>query len=133
MRRYSIDQIAQISTGSGKDNCSEEINENDETHTEAAEATEIFQKDQFGQVMDRGVDPSAPLREKNTPRLWSGGTSIRVWYEFVGHLRKVFGHECRKVAIFSKRKEILFVQCVHVTNIIVVDDFVGYDQGPTFI
>lgn len=133
MRCDAVDQITQVTTGSGQDNRSEEVDEYNETHTEAAEAAKVWQPDQLREVMDCGINPTTSLGQEHTPRLWRGGACVSVRYKFIGHLRKVFGHKCGKISILSKSKKVFLVQGIHVTGIVVINDFVGDDQWPTFI
>ena len=45
----------------------------------------------------------------------------------------MFRHEGCEIPIFSQREKILLMQSVHVADVVVVDDLVGDDQGPTFV
>ena len=133
MSRHTVNQISQVATSGGKDDCAEEINEDNEPHAKAAEATEVFQPDQFSQVVNCRVDPASSLRKKDTPRVWCRCASESIGYKLIGHLWEMFGHECCKESIFSKREEILFVQRVHVAGIVIIDDLVRDDQWPPFV
>ncbi len=133
MRCNAVDEIAQITTGSRQDDRSEEVDEDNKTHTEATEAAKVWQPHQFREVVDCGINPPTSLRQEHAPRLRRGGACVSVRYEFVRHLRKVFRHKCCKISILSKRKEILLVQGIHVTGVVVIDDFIGDDQWPSFI
>ncbi len=42
-------------------------------------------------------------------------------------------HECRKVSIFSKRQQILLMQCIDFAVLIFVEYSIRYDQWPAFI
>lgn len=59
---YSVDQVGEVNAGSRKNDGSQQIDENDETHTETTETAEIFQRSQFNQVVDCGIDPATSLR-----------------------------------------------------------------------
>ena len=60
-----VDEVAEVDTGSWQDECSEEIQEYDETHREAAEAAQVIDPNQFGQIVDSRIDPSSSLREQD--------------------------------------------------------------------
>lgn len=57
-----VDQVGQICAGGRKDDCSKQIDKDDESHAEAAESTEVVQEDQLSKIMDGRVDPATSLR-----------------------------------------------------------------------
>jgi len=63
-RRNEIDEIAKIDDSSRKDKGAEEINEHNESHTEAAESAHVIQEDQFKEIVHSTII-SKKLSESN--------------------------------------------------------------------
>ena len=133
MSSDTIDQISQVGAGCWQNDRTEKIDKDHKSHTETAESTEIFQKDQFGQIVDGGVNPATSLGDQNPPGLGSSSGCIGVGDEFVGHGREMLGHQCREISILTQGKKILLVQCVDIAIAVFADDFLGDDERPTLV
>lgn len=70
---YPHDEINDVGYGHGLDDSTEQIDKDDEAHTEAAKPAELLERDQFNQVMHRRVDPSTTLGQEYREVLRSDG------------------------------------------------------------
>lgn len=60
-----IDQVSDVSDNDGLYDGREQIQEDDESHTEAAETAELLQGNQFDEVVHGRIDPAATLRHED--------------------------------------------------------------------
>jgi hypothetical protein len=123
-----VNEVSEVNADGWENDCSEQIHEDDEAHAEAAEAAQILEDDELGQVVNGGVDPTTSLGEKDTPCLGGSRESVCVSNEFVRHLREVLRHQSGEITILTKREKVLLVQGVHVAVGILFDDLVGDDE-----
>lgn len=113
--------------------CTQKVNENNEAHTEATEPAQFREENEFTQVVDRRVDPSTTLRQKNRPPLRGNSVRESIRRELQLIRWEVLHKERSEISIFSKRKEILLVQRIHMVFRVFVNDSVGDDYRATFI
>lgn len=59
----------------GSNDGRQQIDEDDESHREAAETAQLFDEDELGQVMDGRVDPSTTLGQQDAPLIGRNGLS----------------------------------------------------------
>ena len=133
MGAQAVKEVSEVGAGGWQDNGAKEINKHHETHAKAAKSAKIFQKDELSQVVDRRVDPSSSLREKNTPCRGSCGRCVRIGNEFIRHVRKVFRHERGQISVFTKGQKVLLVQRVNVNVAVLFNDLVRDDQRPALV
>ena len=62
-----VDEVSDVSGGRRKDQSSEEIEEDEQSHAEKTEAAHVFQTEKFDKIVNGGVDPSTSLREQHAP------------------------------------------------------------------
>ena len=55
------DKINNISNGDGLDHSAEEVEEDDESHTETTEPTKLLKRNELDEVVDCGINPSSAL------------------------------------------------------------------------
>jgi hypothetical protein len=109
MGRNQVDKVTKIDTRRWKDDRTEKIDENDESHTETTETAHLLNPYQFCQVVYGRIDPSSSLRKQNAPGFGGSGTCIRIGDELIRHVWEMFGHKGCKVTIFTKGQEVLLV------------------------
>ena len=61
MGSYVVNKEDDVSGGRWKNQCSEEIDEDEEPHAKETEATHVFKREQHDQIVNSGVDPSSSL------------------------------------------------------------------------
>lgn len=104
-----VDEVSKVD-GCGRENeSSKQVNEHDESHTEAAEATQVLEEHKLSQVVDSRVNPTTSLGHENLPCFWSSCAGICIWNELVRHVREVFGHKSGEESIFSKGQQVLLM------------------------
>jgi len=111
----------------------EQIDEHEEAHREAAETEQLWQEQQFTQIVHRRVDPATTLRQQHAPRLGGDRACLRIRRELRLECREVLHEECREETILSEREQILLVQCVDERLSVFVNDTAGDDDRATLI
>lgn len=133
MRGHSVDEVAKVDTGGWQDDGTEEINEDDKTHREATETTEVLEPNKLCQIVECRIDPAAALREQDTPCFGRSGEGVGIRDKFVRHRREVLRHEGGEVTIFAERQQILFVEGVDVAIRVFSDHFVADEERAPFV
>ena len=96
------------SDGLGKSR--QEINHNNEPHRETTESAKVREENKLDQIVDRGINPSTTLREKNAPFIGCDGVRNSIGREFHLECGEVLHHEGCQVTIFTEREQVLLVE-----------------------
>lgn len=83
--------------------------------------------------MNRGINPTTPLREQHARRLRGHGMSKSMRVELGPECREMLEQQRRQETILAQREQILFVQSVDVGFSVFLDDTIGDDDGATFV
>ena len=125
MRHQNITYIA---NSHGLDQGGQEVDEDDEAHGKAAETAQSIEEDEFGQVVDGGIDPSTTLRQQDSPLI--GGDSVRLSVpdELGLVVREVLKQQGCQVSIFTEMEQVLHMESVDAVLGVVVDDSLGNEE-----
>jgi hypothetical protein len=102
-----VGRATYVGDSDGSDDGREQIDEDNESHGEAAEPAELLDEDELGQVVNGRVDPSTTLGQENAPLV--GCDSLGEGGSDEGGLvsGEVFEKKRCKVSIFSKVQQVL--------------------------
>lgn len=114
-------------------NCSDQVNEDDEAHGEAAKSTEVREEDELAEVVNGGVDPSSSLGQQDFELVWCDGMRYCIGCELHLERREMLHHNGRQITIFTKVQQILLVKGIDDSFRIVIDHPAGYDERPSFV
>jgi hypothetical protein len=67
MRNEKINDVSEVNDDDGLENGTDQIEDDDKTHTETAETTETGDTEENEEIVDGGVDPATTLREEDCP------------------------------------------------------------------
>ncbi len=109
------------------------IQEDEESHREAAETKQLRKENELAQVMDSRVDPPTTLRQQHPPRLRGDRMRQGIRIELGAERREVLEHQSRKVTIFTEGEQVLLVQGVDVRLGVLFDDAVGNDDRTSLV
>lgn len=91
-----------VSNGDGLDNGRQKIDEDDESHREAAKTAKTIKEYQFCEIVDSRVDPSTPLRQQDLPLIRSNGVGMSIPNELGLIVREVLQKKSCQVTIFAQ-------------------------------
>lgn len=126
-------QICQVDASCRQNECTEEIEEYDEAHGEAAPTAHVIDAEQFHQIVDGRVDPSSSLRQQDGPAGRGDSVGDGVWRKLHLERRKVFHHQRGQVTIFTEGEQVLFVKRVDVDLGVFVNDPRRDDNRSTLV
>lgn len=67
MRSQQINDVTEVNDDNGLKNGTDQIEHDDETHTETAESTEPRNTEEHEEIVYGGVNPATTLREEDAP------------------------------------------------------------------
>ena len=79
-----------IGHGDGLNQRRHQIHHDDKPHRETTETTQLIQKHQLSQVVNRRVDPTTTLRQENLPIIWGDRVCVGIANELRLVHREVF-------------------------------------------
>lgn len=117
-----------------QDEGTDELDEDDELHTEAEGTAQVADEHELHQVVHGRVDPAAALREEDLELVRDGGFANGLRNEDLLAFGEGLEHEGGQVAVLAEQEQVLLVQRVDDVLGVVLDDVrVGEDGDPVVL
>ena len=134
MQTAGLTEVDGEGDSGGKDKRANQLDSNDELHTEAESAAKITNEDELHQIVDGTVNPSAALREEDVELVRHSRLTNRLWHKDLLALGECPEHESGEVSVFSEEEQILLVEGVDNVFGVVLDNVgVGEDGHPIIL
>lgn len=118
----------------GKDQGTDQLDEDDKLHTEAERSAKVAHEHQFQQVVHSTVDPATTLGEQNQELVRDDSLTDGLRDKDLLALGEGLQHQSGQVSIFTQEKQVLLVQGVHHVFRVVFDNVrVGQDRHPVVL
>lgn len=125
------DEVDGEGDSGGQDECSDQLHSYDELHGETEGTTKVSYEEKLCEIVHRRVNPSASLREEYRECVGYDCLADCLGTEYHFSFGEGLEHECRKVSIFSKQKQILLVQGIDDILGVVFDNVgISEDRNP---
>lgn len=120
--------------GGGKDQCTDQLDEDDELHAEAECSAEVAHEHQFEEVVHGTVNPATTLREQDHEFVWDNCFANGLRDENLLALGEGLQHQGGQVSILTQKKQVLLVQGVnHVFRVVLDNVRVSQDRHPVVL